>query len=52
MPRNDHPPLPDGREWNGLAYVHSKPVAGCTCGSCKGWFPKQSSEKAEVDNAA
>lgn len=32
--------LSDGRRWNGLAYVHDAPVAGCDCGSCVGWFDK------------
>ncbi len=33
--------LEDGRCWNGLAYVHNAPVAGCKCGSCVGWFPQR-----------
>jgi len=33
--------LPDGRRWNGLAYVHNAPVNGCNCGSCAGYFPMQ-----------
>ncbi len=32
--------LPDGRRWNGLAYVHDAPVEGCTCGSCAHWFKR------------
>lgn len=32
--------LDDGREWNGLAYVHNSPVAGCKCDSCVGYFPR------------
>ena len=35
---NQHSPLPDGRCWNGLAYVHNEYHADCACDSCTGWF--------------
>jgi hypothetical protein len=39
--------LPDGRRWNGLAYVHNAPVPGCNCDSCHGWFDRDPEEKPD-----
>ena len=34
--------LPDGRRWNGLAYLHDTPRDGCSCPTCK---------QAQIDEA-